>query len=137
MKKNQLDEIKNLEREITHVRTEQTRVISDLRAEFLKEKQDHKKEADTKIAQIIKVANREARNCLSENTMKIKSENAKLRSELFELIRQTKLITEHKNKLEQQKTDLINEIRYAEDLKKIRSTQQKRVIEKLFPNLDA
>jgi hypothetical protein len=46
-------------------------------------------------------------------------------------------MTENKNKLEEQKLDLLNEIRYAEDLKKIRSTQQKRVIEKLFPNLDS
>lgn len=108
-----------------------------MRVEFLKEKADHKKEADNKIATIIKVANREARSCLSENTIKIKTENANLRAELFELIRQTKLVTEHKNKLESQKGDLINEIRYAEDLKKIRSTQQKRVIEKLFPDLES
>jgi hypothetical protein len=136
LKQNQLDEIRKLEKEIINVRNDQTKIVSELRTEFIKDKADHKKEADQKIATIIKVANREARNCLAENTIKIKTENANLRSELFELIRQTKIMTENKSKLESQKADLINEIRYAEDLKKIRSTQQKRVIERLFPDLD-
>lgn len=85
LKQNQLDEIKNLEKEITSVRNEQTRMVAELRTDFLKEKADQKKEADYKIATIIKVANREAKSCLSENTAKIKSENANLRAELFEV----------------------------------------------------
>lgn len=64
----------------------------------------------------------------------IKRENQRLRAVLFGLIEQTKAIQDNKEKLERQKSDLLHEIKYAEDLKKVRSTQQKRVIEKLYPN---
>ena len=127
-------EIELLEREIVEVRSEQTKIINDLRSEFLKEKSDHKKESETRIESIVKAANREARACLNENTLRIKMENQKLRSELLALIKQSKLLNEHKEKLEKQKSELMNEIKYAEDLKKIRSTRQTRVVKKLFPN---
>ena len=134
MKQNQLDEIASLENQIKDLRSEQTRVISELRSEFLREKADHKRDADSRITAIVKAANREAKQCLSESTLKIKMENQKLRNELYELIEQTKVLNEHKQKLEKQREELTYEIKYAEDLKKVRSTQQKRVIERLFPN---
>ena len=115
------------------MRKEQTKIISDLRAEFLKEKAEHKKEADNRIMAIVKAANKEARECLTENTLKIKLENQKLRSELLELIERSKELTKHKQKMEKQREELLTEIRYAEDLKKVRSTRQQRVVEKLFP----
>lgn len=133
MKQNQLDEIELLEKEIIEVRREQTKIISELRAEFLKEKSEHKRDADNRIAAIVKAANKEARSCLTENTFKIKLENQQLRTELLQLIQQTKDLNNHKEKLEKQKSELLNEIKYADDLKKVRSTQQQRVIEKLFP----
>ncbi len=123
-----------MEREIVSIRQEQTKIITDLRSEFIKEKTNYKREAENRIAAIVKAANREARDCLSENTYKIKVENQKLRSELFDLIQATKDLNVHKEKLEKQKADLLYEIKYAEDLKKVRSTQQKRVLEKLYPN---
>jgi hypothetical protein len=123
-----------LENEITNVRREQTRLISDLKAKFLQEKSEHKKTADERIQAIVKIANREARDCLSENTFKIKEENQMLRSELFELIKVTKELTLNKHRLDEQRANLLIEIKYAEDLKKVRSTQQKRVVEKLFNN---
>ena len=123
-----------MEREIVSIRQEQTKIITDLRSEFIKEKTNYKREAENRIAAIVKAANREARDCLSENTYKIKVENQKFRSELFDLIQATKDLNVHKEKLEKQKADLLYEIKYAEDLKKVRSTQQKRVLEKLYPN---
>ncbi len=137
LKQKQLDEIKELETEISKVRLEQSKLINGLRAEFFQEKAEHKKSTDQRIAKIVKVANREARECLNKNTIMIKMENQKLRSELFGLIEQTNAIQKNKEKLEAQKADLLHEIKYAEDLKKVRSTQQKRVIERLFPNLNS
>jgi hypothetical protein len=131
LKQRQNEEIDLLEKEIEEVRSEQTSIISELRAVFLREKMDFKRESDNRIMSIVKAANREARECLSENTYKIKVENQKLRSEIFELIKLTKELNKNKEKLEKQKEDLINEIRYTEDLKKLRSTQQQRVLEKL------
>jgi len=134
LKQTQLDEIESLEREIVSIRQEQTKIITDLRSEFIKEKTNYKREAENRISAIVKAANREARDCLSENTFKIKVENQKLRSELFDLIQATKDLNVHKEKLEKQKADLLYEIKYADDLKKVRSTQQRRVLEKLYPN---
>ena len=116
------------------MRRQQTKIINELRTEFLKEKADHKKDSETRIETIVKAANREARSCLNENTLRIKLENQKLRTELLGLIHQSKVLTQHKEKLEKQKGELMAEIKYAEDLKKLRSTQQTRVIKKLFPN---
>lgn len=137
LKQKQLDEIKELETEISLVRLEQAKLINGLRSEFFQEKADHKKSTDQRIAKIVRVANREARECLNKNTIMIRQENQKLRSELFGLIETTNAIQQNKEKLESQKHDLLHEIRYAEDLKKVRSTQQKRVIERLFPNINA
>lgn len=128
LKQSQQDEIAQLENNIIEVRKEQTKVISKLRSEFIKEKFEHKREADHKIATIVKAANKEARECLSENTLKIKQENQRLRSELLELINTTKDLKAHKQNLEKKKLDLLKEINYAEDLKKVRSTQQDRMI---------
>ncbi len=134
MKQKQLDEIKCLENEINLVRQEQSKLINDLRAEFFDEKTEHKRTTEQRIAKIVRVANREAKECLTKNTYMIKHENQNLRATLFDLIEQTKILTQNKQKLENQKSDLLHEIKYAEDLKKVRSTQQKRVIEKLFPH---
>jgi hypothetical protein len=121
-----------LEKEIQEVRLEQTTVISELRSQFLREKNEYKREADDRIVSIVRAANREARECLNENTYQIKVENQKLRGDIFELIKLTKDLNKHKERLEKQKEDLINEIKYTEDLKKVRSTQQQRVLEKMF-----
>jgi hypothetical protein len=136
LKRRQLDEIELLENEIVEVRKEQTKIISELRGEFLKEKAEHKREADNRIAAVVKAANREARECLSENTLKIKTENQKLRAELLALIETSKDLNKHKNRLEKQREELLNEIKYAEDLKKVRSTRQTRVVDKLFAHSD-
>ena len=136
MKQKQLDEIKLLENEISQVRQNQSKLINDLRSDFFIEKTEHKRTTDQRIAKIVKVANREAKECLAKNTFMIKNENQTLRNTLFGLLDQTKILTENKERLEREKVNLLHEIKYAEDLKKVRSTQQKRVIEKLFPNND-
>ena len=136
IKQKQLDEIAALEKEMIEARREQTKTITQLRTEFLKEKNEHKKDAESKIAKIVRVANKEARECLSENTLKIKYENQKLRGELLDLIQESKELKAHKERLDKQKAELIKEINYAEDLKKVRNTQQKILIDKMLKNND-
>ena len=121
---------------MNQLRSEQTKTIQELKTQFLKEKAEFKRDADIKINSVIKVANKEARQCLSENTHKIKIENQKLRKELLEFIQYTKALQAHKAKLEKQKHEIIHEISYAEDLKKLRTTQQENVMSKLFGNKD-
>ena len=131
LKQNQLEEIEALKDEIVKARSVQTKLISDLRNKLVSEKNEHKRDADTRIAAIVKTANREARECLNQNTFEIKVQNTQLRKELLELINQTKEYNNHKEKLETQKSELLKEIKYAEDLIKVRSTQQTKVIQKL------
>ena len=52
-------------------------------------------------------------------------------------IQYTKALQAHKTKLENQKHEILREISYAEDLKKLRTTQQEKVISKLFANKEA
>ena len=61
LKQKQLDEIKELESDISMVRLDQSKLINGLRSEFFQEKAEHKRSTDQRIAKIIKVANREAR----------------------------------------------------------------------------
>jgi hypothetical protein len=123
---------------MNQLRTEQTKTINELKSQFLKEKADFKRESDFKIQSVIKVANKEARQCLSENTYKIKFDNQKLRKDLLDLIQYTKALHAHKHKLERQKQEINQEISYSEDLKKLRTTQQDKVISKLFgSNIDS
>ena len=131
LKQNQLEEIEALKDEIVKARSVQTKLISDLRNKLVSEKNEHKRDADTRIAAIVKTANREARECLNQNTFEIKVQNTQLRKELLELINQTKEYNNHKEKLETQKSELLKEIKYAEDLIKVRSTQQTTVIQQL------
>lgn len=136
LKESQNQEIALLEREIVERRQEQTSVITELRSQFLREKNTYKKDADQRVVQIVRLANKEARDCLNENTYKIKVENQKLRGDIFELIKLTKELYKNKERLEKQREDLLNEIRYTEDLKKLSSTQQQRFIEKLYPAIE-
>lgn len=117
---------------MNQLRNEQAKAISQLKSQFLKEKAEFKREADAKIHTVIKAANREARQCLSENTYKIKFENQKLRKELLELIQFTKALNQQKDQLLRQREQIVQEISYAEDLKKLRTTQQDKVLNKLF-----
>jgi hypothetical protein len=131
LKIQQTDEIRAIETETEKLRVEHSKAISELKSKFLKEKADLKREADAKIQSVIKAANREAKECLSENTFKIKYENQKLRNELLNLIQHTKELYAHKVELEKQKSEVLREIAYAEDLKKLRTNQQDQVMKKM------
>ena len=67
LKQKQLDEIKELETEISKVRQEQAMLINGLRSDFFQEKSDHKRTTEQRIAKIVKVANREAKGIFTLN----------------------------------------------------------------------
>lgn len=64
--------------------------------------------------------------CLNEHTTKIKLENRRLRHTLLNLIRKSRALNEQKVELEEQRKILHREKQYAEDLKIIRRTQQRK-----------
>ena len=66
--------------------------------------------------------------CLADHTQNIKVDNRKLRHELLLLIRKTRALHEHKHHLEEQKTQLLMEQQFAEDLKTLRSARQHKVL---------
>jgi len=136
LKTQQADEIEALDDEMTKLRAEQSKTITELKARFLQDTHEIKRESDAKIQTVIKAANKEARQCLNENTMKIKYDNYKLRKELLELIQNTKALHAHKEKLDSQRNEIQQEISYAEDLKKLRTNRQDHVLQKLFGQKD-
>jgi len=73
-----------------------------------------------------KKANKEAVQCLTEHTNKIKLENRELRHELLQLIKTTRALNEHQSVLEDQKKQLLREQNYANDLKTLREARQKK-----------
>lgn len=132
LKIQQTDEIQSLEDEIKKLRAQQQKEISDLKAEFIMEKEKTKEEAEKRIQEVIRAANSEARECLTENTRKIKMDNQQLRKDLLTLLQNTKALTAHRAELEKQRNEILKEISYAEDLKKLRTNRQEQVIQKLF-----
>ena len=68
--------------------------------------------------------------CLTDHTNSIKLENRALRRELLELIKTTRAYQAHKRELEEQRKQLLREQQYANDLKKLRSTRQHKVLNK-------
>jgi hypothetical protein len=132
LKIQQTDEIQSLEDEIKKLRAKQQKEISDLKAEFIVKKEISKQEAEKRIQEVIRAANSEARECLTENTRKIKMDNQQLRKDLLQLLQNTKALTTHKTELEKQRNEILKEISYAEDLKRLRTNRQEQVIKKLF-----
>ncbi|CAH1794050.1 unnamed protein product [Owenia fusiformis] len=127
LQKEQLAKIRELEREVMHMRGKHSETIQSLKAKFLKEKREFQTESEQRIQTMTKQANKEAFACLNDHTDHIKIENRALRHELLKLIRKTRALHEHKAQLEEQKKQLLREQQYANDLKKIRSSRQHQV----------
>ncbi|KAJ8319103.1 hypothetical protein KUTeg_004194 [Tegillarca granosa] len=124
----QLTKIKELEKELMQYRSKHSETISQLKAQFLQEKKDFQNDAENRINTLEKKANKEAIQCLTEHTNRIKLENRHLRKELLELIQQTRAYQAHQKELEEQRKQLLREQQYANDLKQLRKTRQHKVM---------
>lgn len=126
----QLQEIKRLEKKVILVRAEHSKKLSQLKAQFLQERNQQQAASDKHINTIAKQASRDAEACLNAHTSKIKEENRSLRHELLLLIRKTRALHEHKSYLQAQKKQLLAEQQYANDLKKLRAAKQQKLLKK-------
>ncbi|XP_052687716.1 coiled-coil domain-containing protein 166-like [Crassostrea angulata] len=131
----QLDKIKELEKEVMVMRSKHSDTIQQLKSTFLAEKREYQQDSESRITALEKLANKEASQCLSDHTNRIKLENRRLRRELQELIHMTRVYQAHQRDLEEQRKQLLREQQYADDLKKLRSTRQHKVL-KAFDMLD-
>lgn len=120
----QLTKIRDLERQVSAMRAQHTQAIQNLKADFLKQKREYQNDSDTRIQSLEKKANKEAMQCLTEHTDRIKLENRALRRELLSLIQTTRALNEHQKELEDQRRQLIREQNYVNDLKKLREMRQ-------------
>lgn len=127
LQREQLSKIRELEKEVMHMRGKHSETIQQLKAKFLKEKKEFQTDSENRIQTMTKQANKEAFQCLNDHTDRIKIENRGLRHELLKLIRKTRALHEHKMQLEDQKKQLVREQQYANDLKKIRTSRQHKV----------
>lgn len=131
LREDQLRKIKQLEREVLHMRGKHSETIQQLKSKFLQEKSEYTNESDAKIQVLATESNKKAVRCLNEHTTKIKHDNRSLRAELLELIRQSQVLNLHKQELENQKKQLLRETQYNEDIKRIRGARQKKILERL------
>lgn len=122
----QLTKIRDLERQVSEMRAHHTHAIQNLKADFLRQKREYQNDSDTRIQSLEKKANKEAMQCLTEHTNRIKLENRALRRELLSLIQTTRALHEHQKELEDQRRQLVREQNYANDLKKLRETRQQK-----------
>lgn len=128
LQKEQLDRIKELERKVMQKRAQHSEAMTELKTKFLNEKRSFQTDAETKISAMAKEANKEAFFCLNEHTLGIKQENRELRHRLLTLIRQTKSLHSHRRHLVEQQRQLTREKQYADDLKKLHSARQHKVL---------
>ncbi|XP_077980396.1 coiled-coil domain-containing protein 166-like [Glandiceps talaboti] len=131
----QVQRIRDLEKEVMRMRGKHTDTIQKLKTQFLTEKREYQHESESKVNELARQANREALHCLNAHTSKIKSENRELRRELMKLIQTTRALHEHKEELEEQRRQLLREQQYGNDLKKLKNTRQHKVL-KSFGLLD-
>jgi len=122
----QLGKIRDLERQVQQMRAHHTERIQQMKADFLHEKRDYQHDSDFRIQSLEKKANKEAVQCLTEHTNKIKLENRELRHELLQLITATRALNHHRATLEDQKAQLLREQNYANDLKTLREARQRK-----------
>ncbi|GFN81974.1 coiled-coil domain-containing protein 166 [Plakobranchus ocellatus] len=122
----QLNKIRELERQVMQMRAHHTERIQQMKSDFLREKKDYQHDSDFRIQSLEKKANKEAVQCLTEHTNKIKLENRALRQELLNLIKTTRALNEHQRLLLEQKRQLLREQNYANDLKMLREARQKK-----------
>ncbi|KAK3768163.1 hypothetical protein RRG08_031703 [Elysia crispata] len=127
----QLNKIKELERQVMQMRAHHTERIQQMKSDFLREKKEYQHDSDFRIQSLEKKANKEAVQCLTEHTNKIKLENRALRHELLNLIKTTRALNEHQRLLLEQKRQLVREQNYANDLKMLREARQKKAYKPL------
>lgn len=127
----QLNKIRELERQVMQMRAHHTERIQQMKSDFLREKKDYQHDSDFRIQSLEKKANKEAVQCLTEHTNKIKLENRELRHELLNLIKTTRALNEHQRLLLEQKRQLVREQNYANDLKMLREARQKKAYKPL------
>ncbi|XP_064594379.1 coiled-coil domain-containing protein 166-like [Liolophura sinensis] len=123
----QQNKIKELEKEVKHVRAEHSNTIQHLKTKFITEKKSYQLDSDSKIQTLEKAANKEATKCLTDHSERIKAENRELRRELMNLIRTTRALHSHRLELEEQKKQLLREQQYSQDLKMLRTARQHHV----------
>uniref|UniRef100_A0A0B6ZWU8 DUF4515 domain-containing protein n=2 Tax=Arion vulgaris TaxID=1028688 RepID=A0A0B6ZWU8_9EUPU len=79
--------IHDLEQQVIQMRAQHTERIQQMKSDFLREKQKYQYDSEFKIQTLEKKANKEAMQCLTDHTSRIKQENRDLRHELLQLIK--------------------------------------------------
>jgi len=96
LRSNQLQRIKELEQEVIRKRAEYSDTIQQMKTTFLAERAEYTAQSEERIRELTREANKKAVICLDEHSNRIKQENRALRTELMELLKQSKLLNEHK-----------------------------------------
>ncbi|PAA73490.1 hypothetical protein BOX15_Mlig001659g2 [Macrostomum lignano] len=121
LKDEQAEMIKHLEKEAQNLRIQHSEQLQQLKAKFMREKREFQEESEQKVHQLSKEAYKEAITSLIDHSNTVKLQNRKLRKDLLHMIQQTRLLQEHKRKLEIQHDELLKEQEFSKDIRKLRN----------------
>ncbi|XP_043919914.1 coiled-coil domain-containing protein 166-like [Protopterus annectens] len=127
----QLSQIKDLEKEVIKMRVQHADNLQKIKSNFLHDKTYFEQDSQQKVLALAKEAHKEAIRCLFEHTEKVRSDNRQLRQELLGLIQKSRALREHQMKLEEQHQQLLRELQYSQDLVKLRTTRQHKILHSL------
>ncbi|XP_036407635.1 coiled-coil domain-containing protein 166 [Megalops cyprinoides] len=123
LQKQQLERIEQLQEEVLVTHGEHSQAIQTLRTSCLNQKQKYEAKARQKVHSVAQAANREAWQCLIAHTQEVFRENQRLREELQQLIQRANVLHDHQDMLHEQREQLLMEMEYAKDQRKMRAAQ--------------
>uniref|UniRef100_A0A8C6RVM1 DUF4515 domain-containing protein n=1 Tax=Nannospalax galili TaxID=1026970 RepID=A0A8C6RVM1_NANGA len=115
----QLARIRSLERELLHMRVEQTQLLHRAKRHFLEDKAALEREARQHVQSMTRRAEREAARVLIMHTQSIKADNGRLRQELLRLLQRAQVLQNMRHQLQEQREQLRQEHQDVRSLQRL------------------
>ncbi|KAK9400414.1 coiled coil domain-containing protein-like [Crotalus adamanteus] len=128
LQSDQLARIQELEKDLLAMKIHHSERMHTVKSQFLQKKAEYEMESQQRVQALAKKAEKEAMRSLIQHTKQVKAENGRLRHELLNLIKRAQGLKAIVHQLQEQKEQLLQELRYGEDLAQVHSwlTQQRR-----------
>ncbi|XP_015673387.1 coiled-coil domain-containing protein 166-like [Protobothrops mucrosquamatus] len=128
LQSDQLARIQELEKDLLAMKIHHSEQMHTVKSRFLQKKAEYEMESQQRVQALAKKAEKEAVRSLIQHTKQVKAENGRLRHELLNLIKRAQGLKAIVHQLQEQKEQLLQELRYGEDLAQVHSwlTQRRR-----------
>lgn len=130
LREEQLGRIEKLEQQIAAKRAEYSDELTRLNTDFLAQRKKYSADAEEKLQKLSQEAKKRAVACLEDHANQKKEENTHLRVELAELLKRSRLLNDHKQRLEKQNSELLREQQYSMDILRLRGERHRKATDK-------